>query len=222
MSSTSTFDRAVSAVLAVSVLAATGILIEGRLNRSPTEAGERIEFVKDWRDHSDAILRLDSTTYPVEVAVFTDFECPYCARLDSVLRDFQVAHPELITRSIIHYPLPSHRFARPAARAFQCAAEQGLGDQMSDVLYANQQSFGNVAWANLAEIATVEDIETFNNCLESSRNDHRVAAGLALAERLKVTRTPVVLVNGWLLDPGTPANVEKAILAVRAGRHPQE
>lgn len=121
-------DRAATLVLTVGVAVATAILIEGRINpRPPTmRPTERVEFVKDWRDRVAAsAVNLGDSEAPVQVVVFTDFACPFCKRLDSVLRVVEAQLPVGIARSVVHFPVAAGDESRNAALAFECASEQG-------------------------------------------------------------------------------------------------
>jgi hypothetical protein len=63
---------------------------------------------------------------PVTVAVFSDFECPYCARFAEVVK--QVVPSDSRVRLVFRqFPLPMHPWARAAAEASACAQDQGSG-----------------------------------------------------------------------------------------------
>lgn len=44
---------------------------------------------------------------------------------------------------LVHLPLPGHRFARPAARASECAHAEGRFAEMVDAIYDSQDSLGS-------------------------------------------------------------------------------
>jgi protein-disulfide isomerase len=43
----------------------------------------------------------------------------------------------------VHFPLPMHRFAEPAARVAECAGDQGRFEAMYDLLFEQQDKFGS-------------------------------------------------------------------------------
>jgi protein-disulfide isomerase len=220
--STSQIDRVLSVVATLGLVVAVVLLIEQRFRRDkPTETG-RVELIKDWEQRAArAASPVDTTQGLVKVYVFTDFECPFCARMDSALSAVQVKNRGVISRFVVHYPLSSHRFARHAATAFECAAAQDRASAMHSVLYRRQNQFGLVGWAGLALQAGVRDTAAFSRCFGDSRTDARIDAGIAFARELAVAQTPVVVVGGWLLNPATPEGVERAIDAALAGTTPQ-
>jgi protein-disulfide isomerase len=143
------------------------------------------------------------TDAPVQLIVFSDFECPYCAQfalqVKPPLRDNYVNDGSV---QIVYYdfPLPNHRQSFIAARAARCAGDQDRFWEYHDLLLAEQ-----AAWARRAN--AMDDFLTyadrlgldrsgFGACLRSDRHALTVTANLHLAERLGVTGTPTVFVNG--------------------------
>ena len=54
-----------------------------------------------------------------------DFQCPACLQLQGLLEKRQAKHPGDLAISYQYLPLPYHRRAAAAARAAECAADQG-------------------------------------------------------------------------------------------------
>jgi protein-disulfide isomerase len=215
MSTSAIIDRVTSVLVTIAALVAVGLLIEQRIQ--PTrELGDdsRIEKLADWSALSrEAAVPLSKLAGDVDVFVFTDFECPFCARMDSTLRELVLRHPNRIRRHLIHFPLNGHRFAWPAAIAFECAAASGKADEMQAELYRSQSQFAASDWNGIAERAGVPNLADFNRCIEASGGKDRIDAGLRVARSIDVNRTPVVVIDGWLHDPALPGSIESAIEA---------
>ncbi len=65
---------------------------------------------------------LGSKDAPVSIVVFSNFQCPYCARADKMLRDI-IKDNELknkINLVFKHFPFERFPEARPAAKAGRC------------------------------------------------------------------------------------------------------
>src|SRR5436305_326368 len=77
---------------------------------------------------------------PVEIVVFSDFQCPFCARFARPLRDVQAAGANgvPVTVTFKNFPLPMHARAPLAHQAALAAGEQGRFWEMHDLLFANQ------------------------------------------------------------------------------------
>ena len=97
------------------------------------------------------------------------------------------------------YPLKMHEFAVPSAVAAECSHRQGRFAQMYHTLFSQRGSIGPEAWGKLAKDAELPDLLGFERCVQSPAEDFpRIAAGWALGERIGVTGTPSVWVNGEL------------------------
>jgi protein-disulfide isomerase len=74
----------------------------------------------------------------VTIVEFSDFECPFCARvqttLDTVLPEFG-SDVRLVFKN---FPLSFHAYARPAAIAAECAHAQGRFWEFHDLVFAGQ------------------------------------------------------------------------------------
>jgi cyclophilin family peptidyl-prolyl cis-trans isomerase/protein-disulfide isomerase len=81
----------------------------------------------------------------VTLLIYTDFQCPYCAKLAPVLSDLRAAHPQDVRIIFRQYPLlPIHDKAALAGQAAEAAGEQGKFWEMHDLLFARQAD-----WAEL-------------------------------------------------------------------------
>jgi hypothetical protein len=70
-------------------------------------------------------------------------------------------YPKDVGLFFVHFPLPMHRFARPAARATECAGLQGKFGQMVDAVYNKQDSLGLKSWSDYGRDAGVADTVAF-------------------------------------------------------------
>jgi uncharacterized membrane protein len=74
----------------------------------------------------------------VTIVEITDFACPHCRQSHRVLRDFlqdlrQQGKAFRLVRLVV--PLPYHKNAQLAARAYLCADKQGKGDQLAEMMF---------------------------------------------------------------------------------------
>ena len=74
----------------------------------------------------------------VTIVEFSDFECPFCARVQDTLAQVRLAYPASVRIVFKHFPLSFHALARPAAVAAQCAHAQGKFWEMHDAVFRNQ------------------------------------------------------------------------------------
>lgn len=217
-------DRVMSWVLTGATVVAAGVLVTNRFAPpTPAMTKARLEFITNWESEiAGSATYLGDSAGQVRVAVFTDFQCPFCRHLDSALSKMEAEHQGKLVRAVLNFPLAGHEQAKPAAIAFECAGAQGRAAEMDDALFAGQAALGIVPWSEYATRAGVPDLGRFNDCLAgASEANRRVEAGLALGSRLGVSGTPAAIVNGWLIDPALPSSVETAMRAVLSGKSPE-
>lgn len=183
-------------VLVICAVAVTGLVVRRELGARPSAADTAAEVVDDWRSYAATGNRIGSEDAPVTVVVFSDFQCPACARFAESLHEVQARHPGRVSAVYRHFPLPNHAFAVPAARASECAAAQGRFREMHDELFRAQDSIGIRPFTRFAAIAGVPDEEAFEACLEDVSSAAAVRRDADAGSLLRLTATPTLLVNG--------------------------
>jgi Na+/H+ antiporter NhaA len=152
---------------------------------------------------------------PVTVVEYGDFECPYCGRAESVVRellaDFGDVH--YVWR---HLPLSDvHPNAELAAEASEAAAAQGRFWEMHDQLLDHQ---GELRPRDLHGYAARLglDLERFEDDLRRHSHAPRVEEDVDSADASGVTGTPTFFVNGRRHDGAY--DIDSLTAAVRAAR----
>ncbi len=229
MKETDLLDRVVSTALTLAALAVVVVVLRREFLQSPGPvalAPTSPHLIEDWESRVDERLlnRIGSVDAPVQIAVFFDLECPFCARFDQeVMAPFLLDRPADVSVSFIHYPLSIHRFAEPAAKAFECATAQGVMLPFMQRVYAQADSLGLKSWSAYAAESGVTDLGAFQACVDEPGLPGKVSLGLSLAENLKIRGTPTIVVNGW--DFASPPDIDdlyEAVDRVRRGDPPFE
>jgi protein-disulfide isomerase len=218
------FESAVTAVLVLCALTTTGLVIRRELAgaaASPDSQPQKPVFLENWRDYARSGVLLGPPQAPVQLIEFADFECPFCASFHRSLRALREKYPTQVAILFIHYPLPGHRFAEPAARVADCAAEQDRFEAMHDRLFEHQHELGLRPWSEFAREAGIPDLSSFETCVASREPVKKIEDGRRLAEQLDVNGTPTVIINGWKLNrPPLPKELDEMVRAVLARRDP--
>lgn len=136
-------------------------------------------------------------TDQVEVVLYSDFQCPFCALFARSFRELQVKGVEGVRTTVRfkHFPLVMHTTAPLAHQAALAAGEQGKFWEMHDLLFANQGAF---ARPDLLRFAAKLGLDTarFQKDLDDNRLKRLVEADQAEGEKLGVQATPTFFVNG--------------------------
>lgn len=148
---------------------------------------------------------------PITVVVFSDFQCPFCAKLAPTLHDLPARHADVrvVFRQL---PLGNHPAALPAARATLAAHRQGKFWEMHDALFARE---GKIAEDDLAGIAEEIglDVQQWERDLADPEIQRIIDEDQALARELGVRGTPGTFVNGMFLGGAQPVESFDATIA---------
>lgn len=146
---------------------------------------------------------------PVTIQVFSDFQCPYCRRVNPTLAELESEFGKDLRIVFRHEPLPFHQYAALAAEAAQEAfAQQGSVGffRYHDRLFAAQEEPEGLARENLEAIARAQglDLVRFRAALDSHRHADKVQADVDIATQAKLSGTPSFVINNYYLSGAQP------------------
>ncbi len=136
---------------------------------------------------------------PVQLVVFSDFQCQFCAQLGPVLRQIRSEFPHEVMVAFRHFPLEAHPRAFPAAVAAECAAEQGAFWEYHDRLFAEGGDLSDDRLMSLA-VGLGLDQNRFQQCLRGNDARRRVEISHREAALAGLEGAPVVFVNGTRVE----------------------
>lgn len=135
------------------------------------------------------------------IAEYSDFSCPYCARIQPLLNKLLEIYPKDLKLVFKHFPLDSiHPAAFPAAEASECAGDQGKFWEYHDLLFRKAEE-----WNRSQELSAQLILYAENLGLDKNRFAACLASGVKKAiveqdrqEGLKsfVSGTPTLILNG--------------------------
>lgn len=161
---------------------------------------------------------------PVTLTEWSDFECPYCARVAAPIQELLDKYPDKLKVAYKHFPLSFHRAARPTAIASLAAAEQGCFWQFHDVLF-EQTTKRALDASKIDEYAKQAgcDVAKFKADLEANGDKYgaRVDADYQQGAAADVRGTPALYINGRKVRDrsvaGMSAMIEQAAKEASAG-----
>lgn len=133
----------------------------------------------------------------VTVIEYSDFQCPYCR---AFFRDTYMLlkdrYKDKIRFVFKHFPVVSvHPQAEIAARASECAREQGKFWEFHDVVFA-QDDLSRAALIDYALRAGVANKDQFVTCFDSGKYGDRVEANRQQGRTFGIPGTPTFYING--------------------------
>jgi protein-disulfide isomerase len=153
---------------------------------------------------------------PVTVVVYSDFQCPFCSRVEPTLDQVRTTYgPDKVRMVWKNNPLPFHQNAKPAAEAAQGVFAVAGSDafwKFHDTAFKNQGSLGDDSYAKWAQEAGVKDIATYKAGLASHKWADKVDKDLNDGKSAGVQGTPSFFVNGVFINGAQPFdNFKKTI-----------
>jgi protein-disulfide isomerase len=147
---------------------------------------------------------------PVTIVLFTDFQCPYCARIVPVLNEVLEKNKGKAKLVFKNFPLNTHQFARKAAAAALAAGRQGKFWEFHDRLFQNYNRLNDQVVQEQAQQLGL-DMQKF----EKDMNDPQIAQVINqdYQDGIKagVRGTPAIYVNNAFLHDNSPEGIQAAI-----------
>lgn len=139
----------------------------------------------------------------VTLVMVTDFQCPFCKRVQATIRGLERRYGSDLRIVVKHNPLAFHNRARPAALAAEAAHEQGKFWELHDLLYENNRALSDddlVRWAKKAGC----NMSRFRADKAKAEISRRVDEDVALAKKVGARGTPAFFINGRFLSGAQP------------------
>jgi protein-disulfide isomerase len=146
---------------------------------------------------------LGKTNAPVTLVEFSDFQCPYCQAAAPTLKQVAEKFGDKVQIVYRQFPIVSlHPYAPKAAEASLCANEQGKFWELHDAMFSNQQKLSVSDLKQTARRLGI-DGKKFDACLDAGRYVEQVQNDMKEGQRVGVTGTPAMFINGTAVDGGS-------------------
>jgi len=144
------------------------------------------------------------------IIAFTDFECPFCRRLNPEIKKLKQEHGDKIAYQRIMVPLDIHPGAQSAALAYLCTPDDKL-EEMADLLYTVDRSALNAL--GVVKLATQLDLATekFVPCLGASQTLDKLKAEKALFDTITSRGLPTTYIGPRGVMGFNPDGVRSAV-----------
>lgn len=195
-----------------------------RKQRAEEEAKEAAERREELAGAVAGLPVRGNASGAITIVEFSDFQCPYCARASQTMEQVLAKYPNDVKVVFKHFPLDFHPWAKSAAIAAHCAAQQN-GDAfwaLHDAYFKNQRTLTteNLLTESKGYLdGTDIDMTAWSTCAEDTTSESYKAAAatvdadMALGTKLGVSGTPAFFVNGRFLNGAQPLQAFDALIA---------
>lgn len=156
---------------------------------------------------------------PVTIVEFVDFQCPYCAREYPKIKQILNKYPDKVRFVFKHYPIRTHKQAKPAHAAAELAKLKGGTEafwKFHDMIMANPKKLEIADLRGYAESLDL-DMSKFDEVVSNEKEiDELLGTDVSEAKKCKVTGTPTILINGLKLTGRSVQEYERRINEILA------
>ncbi|HSO09680.1 MAG TPA: thioredoxin domain-containing protein [Desulfoprunum sp.] len=146
---------------------------------------------------------------PVSIVLFTDFQCPYCIKLNPLLDQIYEKNKGKVKIIFKNMPLQFHQMAEPAALAALAAGEQGKFWEFHDKIFAAPQ-LNPAVMTKIAQDLGL-DMTRFESDRTSPMLRQKLGKDMSDAQKAGVTGTPTIYINGRKLKQRSPEGFQAMI-----------
>jgi len=152
---------------------------------------------------------------PVTIVAVSDFQCPFCSRVEPTLKQVRDTYgPKKVRMVWKNNPLPFHNNARPAAEAAMAVFGLKGSDafwKFHDTAFANQQSLSPENYEKWATEAGVDKAK-FKAALDSKKYSAKIDEDMALSSKIGANGTPTFRINGVTVSGAQPFDKFKEVI----------
>jgi len=157
---------------------------------------------------------------PVVIVEYSDFQCPYCKRLQPTLKRVLDMYPGKVRLVFKHLPLIRiHKFAMNAALSAMAAGRQGKFWEFHDALFAADKPLTEETIDGIARRLGL-DMERFSRDKRDAAVRRIINRDMQEASRNNVRGTPTLFINGRRLKnrsiDGFKEAIDRELARIRA------
>ena len=149
------------------------------------------------------VLQIDTLGYPasgnakakVKVVEFADYQCPHCRQAAEVMTKLLPRYRDRIQFVYMDFPINPSGVSRAVAEGAVCASEQSKFWEYHNLAFSKQNTLTKESPLALAKELKLEE-KAFDTCMKSGKGAALVEKSKQEAERLGVSGTPAIYVNG--------------------------
>jgi protein-disulfide isomerase len=131
----------------------------------------------------------------VTIVEFADFQCPHCRAAADALKKVVEKHKDQVRLTYVDFPINPSGISKIVAEGSHCAEEQGKYWDYHYKAFEGQQTLDKDSPSKLAKELKLDEAK-FKACFDAGKGKSVVEKGRAEGERIGVSGTPYILMNG--------------------------
>jgi protein-disulfide isomerase len=132
----------------------------------------------------------------VFVLEYSDFQCPFCKRVQLTLEKIRKKYSNEVQFGYRHFPLPFHKEAQGLAQAVECARDQDKFWELQSLFYNNiSNSMTDKEVLDIAKRAGINSIRDFEFCWRNEKYAERVNNDIRDGIDLGIQGTPTFIIG---------------------------
>ncbi len=131
----------------------------------------------------------------VQIVEFADYQCPHCQHAAQTLKPVLEKYKDQIHFVYIDFPINPSGVSRLVARGSQCAGKQNKFWEFHYMAFDKQQTLGTASSEEFAKALKLDEAK-FKECYASKWSEEIVEKGRKEGERIGVSGTPSIFING--------------------------
>lgn len=156
----------------------------------------------------------------IEIVVFSDFQCPYCSRLEPMLYDVLMNNPDTVKLVFKHYPLKMHDMALKAAAASIVAFQKGKFWEVHDKLFEASNALSEEKILEIAVSAGLKK-SRIQRSWTNKATYRKIFQDIEDGKKAGVDGVPKVFINGRSLKTRNIPGFQEMIDQELKGLHHQ-
>ncbi|HEX9574508.1 MAG TPA: thioredoxin domain-containing protein [Myxococcales bacterium] len=148
---------------------------------------------------------------PVTIVEWSDFQCPFCGRVEPTLQQLREQYQGKIRFAWKNQPLSFHPNAMPAAEAAMAAHEQGKFWEFHDALFKKQGQLGPALYDEVGRQLGL-DMDRFHAAIQARKHAAHIQADMAAGNAVGAQGTPTFFINGKMLIGAQPIDAFKQLI----------
>lgn len=197
-------------------------------SRQDEEHEEQARLEEEFKNPKKPVLEEGRVIFgdekaPVTIVEYSDFQCPYCGRGFSTLKEVEKEYGDKVRVIFKNLPLEFHPMAMPAAKYFEAIAMQDgkKARKFHDEIFSNQTKLNQEGEKFLKATAKKvgANLAKVQKDMNSDEVQKRIQANMEEAKKFEFSGTPGFLINGVSLRGAYPFQEFKKIIDRQLSAH---